>query len=158
MPHGHTRVAFAFGHRGDTFHGSQVQPDLRTVQGSLQEAFRELGFIKRREYVNQPCILSSRTDAGVHVRMNVACIDLPSEAWAGMGEAGFLNAVNDQLDGDIVVWAACQAPDGWNPRRAVSRTYRFRLEGVRLWNGAIEEEFREWSGIFVGSHDFNNIC
>jgi tRNA pseudouridine38-40 synthase len=157
MVGGNCRLAFAFGHRGDTFHGSQVQPNLRTVQSSLQEALYELGFIKKANASGQPCILSSRTDAGVHVRMNIAAIDIPETSWNSMGEAGFLTAMNDQLDGDIVVWAAQKAGDNWNPRRAISRTYRYRLEGCFDWRGAEKKQFSEWLNIFVGQHDFNNF-
>ena len=73
-----TRLAFAFGHLGDSFHGSQVQPDLRTVQGRLQDVLADLGFISRPLSNPQPLALASRTDAGVHVRMNVAAFDIDS--------------------------------------------------------------------------------
>ena len=153
-----TRLAFAFGHLGDTFHGSQVQPGLRTAQGELQRVLAELGFIDKSTGSPQPCILASRTDAGVHVRMNVAAINISAEYWDGMNERGFINAVNDQLDGDIVVWAADQASENWNPRRAESRSYRYRLEGLDDWRAVDEDSFQKWLDIFTGKQDFRNFC
>jgi len=153
-----TRLAFAFGHLGDSFHGSQIQPGLRTAQGELQRVLVELGFIDKPTGSPQPCVLASRTDAGVHVRMNVAAINISSEYWDGMNERGFINAVNDQLDGDIVVWAADKASENWSPRRAESRSYRYRLEGLDDWREVEEDVFQKWLDIFVGKHDFRNFC
>ncbi len=152
------RLAFAFGHLGDSFHGSQVQPGLRTAQGELQRVLAELGFINKPTGPPQPCILASRTDAGVNVRMNVAAIDISAEYWDGMNEKGFINAVNDQLDGDIVVWAADRAPENWTPRRAESRSYRYRLESLDDWRDVDEDSFQQWLNIFVGKQDFRNFC
>ena len=152
------RLAFAFGHLGSTFHGSQVQPALRTVQGHLQEELTSLGFIEHSKQGPQPCVLASRTDAGVNVRMNVSAIDMPLRYWLKMGESGFLKALNDQLDGDIVVWAAQPTISGWNPRRALSRTYRYRLETLEQWRGSGVEELESWLKLFIGEHDFSNFC
>ena len=38
------RVMVAFGYHGDAFHGSQVQPGIRTVEGSLRLALERLGW------------------------------------------------------------------------------------------------------------------
>jgi len=66
------RVMVALGYHGDAFHGSQVQPGIRTVEGALIRALERLGWWR------EGCLeMSSRTDAGVSVRMNLARIDLP---------------------------------------------------------------------------------
>ncbi len=66
----------AFGYHGGSFHGSQIQNDVRTVQGELIHALRRL------KWWSEGCLeISSRTDAGVNVRMNLATIKLPD----GMG-------------------------------------------------------------------------
>lgn len=153
-----TRLAFAFGHLGDSFHGSQIQPGIRTVQGRLQNVLADLGFISKPFSNPHPLVLASRTDAGVHVRMNVAAFDIDSRYWEGMQESGFINAMNDQLEGDLVVWAATSETENWNPRRAVSRTYRYRLEALEEWQDTTAERVQEWLDVFVGKHDFKNFC
>ena len=34
----------AFGYHGANFHGSQIQPDVRTVQGEIKGAIEKLGW------------------------------------------------------------------------------------------------------------------
>ena len=54
------RVMVAMGYHGDAFHGSQVQPGIRTVAGALMRALERLGWWR------DSCLeMSSRTDAGV---------------------------------------------------------------------------------------------
>ena len=70
MSDAETRLHFRIGYLGDAFHGSQIQPDVRTVQGELILAFQKLGWIQKQEDELHNLVLSSRTDAGVHVRLN----------------------------------------------------------------------------------------
>ena len=144
-------VAFAVGYLGDSFHGSQVQPDVRTVQGDLQSALSARGITSAE---SARIRMSSRTDAGVHARMNVGCCELPAAVWADMGEDGFIRMMNDGLD-ESVVWSATAVEPGWNPRPALRRTYRYRLEALRGWNSKTsEEELSSVLSLFIGEHDF----
>ncbi|MDO5036475.1 MAG: tRNA pseudouridine(38-40) synthase TruA [Porphyromonas sp.] len=58
---------------GASFHGWQVQPNARTVQGELEQALCTL--------LRQPISVTGagRTDTGVHAHKMVAHIDLPEE-------------------------------------------------------------------------------
>ena len=69
------RLFFRLGYLGDGFHGSQIQPDVRTVQGELVRAFRSLKWL-RGPKEEQLLVLSSRTDAGVHVRVNGGIVEI----------------------------------------------------------------------------------
>ncbi len=144
----------AFGYHGSGFHGSQIQPDVRTVQGEFVKALRRLG------WWSEGCIdLSSRTDAGVSVRMNLAVITLPDSLRTSLTGRGFVSAINDHLPGDLVAWRAQWVPEGTRPRSGASRTYVYRCEMVPTWPQQADSDlFAEACSAFVGEHDFTNFC
>ena len=86
------RVMVAVGYHGDSFHGSQTQPGIKTVEGSLVRALERLGW-----WMPNCLEMSSRTDAGVSVRMNLARIDLPSEVAEPIQRTNLLRDLNDNL-------------------------------------------------------------
>ena len=69
------RLAFTIGYIGRYFHGSQIQPDVKTVQGELIRVFRKLKWLDSKE-TSHNLVLSSRTDAGVNVRRNGGTVKL----------------------------------------------------------------------------------
>ena len=149
------RIAFRFGHYGDCFHGSQVQPELPTVQGEFMHIFKKkLKWTKEK----MPVAMASRTDAGVHVRINGGCIDIDEERWVPMQESGFIKAVGHQLPDSISLIDAYRVPDNWSPRRALRRTYYYRLECVEGWKEPSLNQFEEWCSLFEGEHDWSNFC
>ena len=75
-PMGAVRVAIAVGYLGSGYSGSQVQPNVPTVQGELEAALFRL---KWCEHGTHPVTLSSRTDGGVDARMNIGSFDLPEQ-------------------------------------------------------------------------------
>ncbi len=144
----------AFGYHGAGFHGSQIQPDVRTVQGEFVKALRRLG------WWSEGCIdLSSRTDAGVSVRMNLAVITLPNSLRTSLTGKGFVSAINDHLPTDLVAWRAQWVPEGTRSRSGASRTYVYRCEMVPNWPQQADSAlFAEACSAFVGEHDFTNFC
>ena len=144
----------ALGYHGAKFHGSQIQPDVRTVQGELKQAIERLG------WWTESCLeMSSRTDSGVSVRMNLATISLPRDIANVIDESSLVSALNDHLPEDLVVWKACRVPEGTRSRIAEKRLYIYRLEMIPSWPSDVEyERFSNACNLFVGQHDFTNFC
>lgn len=144
----------ALGYHGADFHGSQIQRDVRTVQGEMTEALTHLG------WWSDGCLeISSRTDAGVSVRMNLAAISLSESVLLNVGAATFVTAINDHLPGDLVVWRAQRVSGESIVRFASSRTYLYRCEMIPKWPQEFDNElFVAACAAFVGRHDFSNFC
>jgi len=148
------RIAIAIGYLGRGYSGSQVQPDVPTVQGELEAALIHLNWSQREH----PVTLSSRTDGGVDARMNIASFDISPEIWESGGERAMITALNDLLPTDIRVWAAQQVDSDFQTRNASSRTYLYRLQALEGWSDVTVEELKSWCKIFIGEHDFHNFC
>jgi tRNA pseudouridine38-40 synthase len=107
---------------GTRFHGWQVQPNQRTVQGVIEDALAQL---LRRE-VRIHC--AGRTDAGVHARGQVASFvtesDFPINSLS--------RALNGNLPNDIAVHDVFEVPEKFHARySALSRMYRYTLSERR---------------------------
>ncbi len=112
------RFSLTIEYDGAGFHGWQVQPDQRTVQGVLQDTLSRLG--------DQPCVVvgSGRTDTGVHATGQVAAVDMPS-SWTVADLARSLAAT---LPEDVRVRAVHAARPDFHPRYdALARTYQYRV-------------------------------
>jgi tRNA pseudouridine38-40 synthase len=106
---------------GSAFHGWQVQPDQRTVQGELEAALSRLADRPRT------VIGSGRTDTGVHATGQVASVDMPVSWTADR----LHTSVNALVAGDVWVQAVERTDDEFHPRYdAVRRTYRYEV-GLR---------------------------
>ena len=108
---------------GTAFAGSQYQPDVRTVQGELEEALNRLTGERVR------IRLAGRTDAGVHATGQVAAFCLPRRRRGeGLGWPELQRRLNAILPHDLAVRALRAAPAGFDPRRdAQARVYRYRI-------------------------------
>ena len=116
------RFLVAIGYHGNSFHGSQIQPDVGTVEGAMRNALRRL------TWWSEGCLeMSSRTDAGVSVRMNLARVDLPSSVSANASNESIVRALNDHLPVGAVAISANRSPSTSKLRYADSRTYLYRL-------------------------------
>ena len=103
---------------GTTFHGWQVQPALRTVQGTLADALRE---ITGETVLPQG---SGRTDTGVHAAGQVASFALHGS----IPPPNLLRALNHRLPPAIRVLRAEHAPDTFHARHsALRKTYEYRI-------------------------------
>ena len=148
-------LALRVGYLGDAFHGSQIQPDVVTVQGELQRVLRSLGWWNAEEHT---MILGSRTDAGVNVRRNGGLLTLDRELYAKIGDRKLVRAMADRLPDHLAVLDAIEVPEGWNPRLADHRVYRYRLEGMEGWWADDLDRFQRHLNLFVGTHDVRNFA
>ena len=133
---GFLRIRLDLAYDGGPFSGWAVQPGLRTVQGTLEEALALL--IRRPVRVT----VAGRTDAGVHARGQVVHLDLTEAEWLGLNRGaeldpavallrrlrGALSRGLGDLTGAIEVHKVSIAPEGFDARfSALWRRYSYRI-------------------------------
>lgn len=139
------RVAVRVAYDGTRFHGSQRQPEARTVDGELLLALRRLGAVGSAEEARFQS--ASRTDKGVSAAGNVVAFDT----------AFRLDALLPALGAGVQdAWphALCVVPDAFEARRARSRTYAYFLHDAQLDAARLAEALRA----FEGRHDFRRFA
>lgn len=107
---------------GTAFHGSQIQPNLRTVQGEL------IRVLKTLKYLNGPVKLCCRTDAGVSALSQIVIADFIKKPIIG--------EINSKLPKDMLVWAYAELPKEFSIKKLIEwKLYRYYLpilENVNL--------------------------
>ena len=143
---------------GTEYHGWQLQPDTRTLQGVIEQALATV--------LRHPVRLAAagRTDAGVHALGQVATFR--SERLVEPRELRkSLNAVTPR---DIAVREVAPVPDAFDPRRdATARVYEYRIWN-QPWPSAFWRRFtwhlpraldvramRAAAALLAGEHDFS---
>ena len=112
------RLRFEVAYDGAGFHGWQVQPDLLTIQGVLEEV------IGRIEGKPVNVIGSGRTDAGVHAFAQVAAVSLENP----IPPDNFRRAVNRLLPSSIRISHVAEVPAEFHPRfHARRKSYEYRI-------------------------------
>jgi tRNA pseudouridine38-40 synthase len=142
---------------GTAFSGWQKQPGLRTVQGSLEDAIREM--TGETVFVRG----AGRTDAGVHAAGQVASFPLEAQIPPG----GLLRGLNSILPEDVAVVDVADADPAFDARfSARGKVYRYLV-----WNHLVRSPrrarttwhvrapldmaaIREAAAAAVGEHDF----
>jgi len=144
----------AIGYHGKNFHGSQIQPNVRTVQGVLIDALKEIG------WWSKGCLwIFSRTDAGVSVRMNLIRLELPDSVISSINESAIIRALNDRLPDDIVAWGAKKTSSITSSRPVISRKYFYRCQSIKNWPKNVDLDLLiKGCQLFVGTHNFTNLC
>jgi len=106
------RWAFKLFYDGTNFHGSQIQPKLRTVQGELTKALNKL------DYIRGKLSFCCRTDAGVSALSQVVVAELTRKPIIG--------EINSILPKDMLIWAFAEVPENVSARRLVEwKLYRY---------------------------------
>ena len=144
---------------GTNFSGWQKQPDARTVESTVEEAFSTL-YQQEIDVIGQ-----GRTDAGVHARGQVAHVDLPDR----FPTSRILHAMKGLLPEDVALLDVEIVPDDFHARfDATSRKYSFRvisnpspLHRHVAWYVPKEPDqaiLNELAEFIIGEHDFLNFC
>src|SRR5687767_14284386 len=102
---------------GTDFHGWQMQPELRTVQGELTAAFSR---INCSEVVVHG---SGRTDAGVHAEGQVANVNLQRE----VSSVKLRAAINGNVGKDLRAIEVAVVDEDFHARYStLEKTYTYR--------------------------------
>jgi tRNA pseudouridine38-40 synthase len=103
---------------GSKYHGWQIQPGKKTIQGELVEAVSNL--VGTKIHVHG----ASRTDAGVSALGQVALFEVDSP----IPTENFPEAISDRLPRDIIVTDAEEMPWGFDLISGVtSKLYRYTI-------------------------------
>ena len=104
---------------GSSFFGWQIQNNVRTIQGELEE---QLKSIFKIDDIN--LIGSGRTDSGVHANAQVANFKVETN----MSEIQIKNAINRKLSNDIFIQNCKIVNDDFNSRfSAIHREYVYHI-------------------------------
>ena len=145
---------------GSAYHGWQIQPGLRTIQGMMQEKIAQI------TQTNVNVIGAGRTDAGVHALGQVANFKTDSM----ITDEALQRGLNALLAPDIVIRAVEEVDEEFHARfDAHSKIYEYRILNQsypsainRLYAWFIHRELdiaamRESATTLIGSHDFSSF-
>jgi len=152
------RFKLVLEYEGTAYHGWQVQPELPTIQGVLQDVLARIA--------GAPVQVTGagRTDAGVHAFGQVASFS----ADLGLDPPTLRKALNANLPSDIVVCQVEEAPPDFDARRSArSKRYRYsilRRDYPSAWYARHTlyvptpldaEAMAEAARAVIGTHDFS---
>lgn len=165
---GFLRFRLDFAYDGTDFNGWARQPELRTVQGVMEEAIAGL----TRSEVE--LVVAGRTDAGVHATAQVAHFDLPERDKYGKEWRceDLIYRLNRMLDEDIRINSVSLAPAFFHARfSALRRKYIYKIADGRrqleplkrfdiaTWYRDLDEKaMNEASKLLLGERDFAAFC
>lgn len=155
------RILLRVAYDGTNYHGWQVQPNAKTIEGELNRVLTQL----TGEEIQVTG--ASRTDAGVHALGNVAVFDTVSKIPAEK----FSYALNQRLPEDIVIQSSLQVADDFHPRHCdcrktyeydiLNRTFplpAYRNTAYFLYGDLDLDAMRKACQAFLGEHDFASFC
>ncbi len=154
-------IKLTIAYDGASFHGWQLQPDVATIQGALNDATSHI--TQEKIFVHG----ASRTDTGVHALGQVAHFRTHSRLSAGE----FQRALNGLLPPTIRVTDAEEVgPDFHSRWLSLAKTYRYRIyrgkvlppfEHLRALHypwPLDEDAMAEAARRFEGEHDFTSFA
>ncbi len=155
------KILLTVAYDGTEYSGWQIQPNAKTVEGTLRAAIEKLtGTVPET-------IGGSRTDAGVHALGNIVTFETDSP----IPPERYSRALNSFLPQDIRVLHSCEKEMDFHPLRVPhKKRYEYRIsEGevvnplrVRFVHHVYEtlsvENMNRAAALFAGEHDFSSFC
>ena len=150
------RIAMGVEYDGSGFSGWQIQPqgDVRTVQGSVEQALA----VVANQSLRVHC--AGRTDAGVHGLGQVIHFDSPVER----SLYSWVFGANANLPGDVSILWAQQVDETFHARfSALRRRYRYVIFNRRVrpavteYRPLDEQRMAEAARRLLGEHDFSSF-
>ena len=154
------RVKCVVSYDGSKFHGFQVQNKLRTVQGEIQKALKN---ICKEEVIIHG---SGRTDAKVHGVKQVFHFDTTRQ----IAEEQWKRAINHFLPNDIYIIDSKFVSDDFHSRYSAKKKEYHYILSTNEYN-PFETNYifqygrplditlmKEAAKIFIGEHDFASFC
>jgi len=146
---------------GTDFHGWQIQPNLPTIQGVLQDALQKL-------FNHDVAITGSgRTDAGVHAHGQVANV----HTIRTMESGAVIRGANALLPATIRILEAQDVDESFHARHSArKKTYEYRVwrepivspfesRYVYAFRYPLDSDAMDKAGrCFLGAHDFTSFC
>jgi tRNA pseudouridine38-40 synthase len=145
---------------GTDFAGWAVQPDLRTVEGTLAGA---LGTVLRQPI---KLVVAGRTDAGVHASAQVVSF----EAWTELAPSSISYKASAVLPEDLALRHCVTVGEGFDARRdARSRSYEYQVINGPIRSPLMRQRafyvakkldlglLKEAAGLVRGVHDFRTF-
>lgn len=145
---------------GSRFHGYARQPEVRTVQGELEDAlFRVVGEVETA--------VAGRTDKGVHAAGQIVSFSTDR----AIDRARVLRSLNRQLAPEIAVLDLGVAPEGFSARfSAIERRYVYRVLNREVpdpflaatsWHYEVPldiDAMNTAASALLGEQDFASLC
>jgi tRNA pseudouridine38-40 synthase len=154
-------IKLVLAYDGTNFHGWQIQPQVITIQGAIQETLKKLCQEEIHVYG------SGRTDAGVHARGQVAHFKTTSIISARQLQ----HALNELLPDDIRVYECQEVDSKFHARySAKSKQYSYAIlrrpinspfRRRHVYHVPYELDVEGMSSAarcFLGKHDFTTFC
>ncbi|MDP9022144.1 MAG: tRNA pseudouridine(38-40) synthase TruA [Actinomycetota bacterium] len=163
------RIRVDLAYDGGPFHGFARQPQLRTVQGTLEDRLsRLLG-------QDVDTIGAGRTDRGVHASGQVVHVDVDegvAAATRALADRPGLRGRLDRMVGEaITIWRVRSVDPAYHARfSATERRYRYRLADApalhplrrfNVWHlgeALSVDRMQAAARHLVGEHDFASLC
>ncbi len=158
-----TRYKMTMAYDGHLFHGFQLQPDQRTVQGTVEDALKKM--TKGKRIIVQG---SGRTDAGVHAVGQVIHFDYPGKT---IPANRMILALNSMMPTDIIFNDCEIVNENFHARYSIKgKWYRYRVSldhfvnpFKRFYTGHFPyvldvEKMQEAAQDLLGKHDFTSFA